>query len=259
MNLDKTIEQYEVQILQLKSYLEKLPGEHIYAHKRKDKYIYCLRTRDAQGRLHEKYLASKQEKYIKACCENFYLRKLIFVIEKELHILQLFKRNYKPNEKFEVWDSLPEAYKQYVQQRFRDNKTVCHDWEYAEFESNNFPNTNANLYKTKKGEIVRSRIELIVADMLYDLGIPYRYECMLSLASGDVYPDFTIMHPETLELYYIEIFGMMDKPEYEQAAFTKIAKYAASDVYQNLLMFFDHKNAPISPSNIKKSLINMFK
>ena len=105
---------------------------------------------------------------------------------------------------------------------------------------------------------MRSRIELIVADMLYDLGISYRYECGLNLPTGCIYPDFTILHPETLELYYVEIFGMMDNPEYERNAFGKIAKYAASDVYAQLLMFFDHKNAPLSPENIKKTFKRTF-
>lgn len=254
IDVSNTIAQYEERITKLKEYLDKLPKGQICAHRRNGKYLYCLRTKNKNGKRCEKYLSSTQNGLIKAYCESVYLRKLIPAIEKELKVLKTFERNYKPNSKYEAWNKLPQAYKQYANQIVRDNKTICHDWEYAEFEHNGFPNSAGKQYITKKGEIVRSRIELIIADMLYDLKISYRYEQRLDLPSGAIYPDFTILHPETLELYYIEIFGMMDNPEYEQAAFSKIAKYAASKYYNNLIMFFDHNNSPISTQNIKKTL-----
>ena len=260
INTDVTllIKQYEDKIVKLKTYLEKLPQEHIYTHKRKNKYIYCLRSRDAQGKLHEKYLTTEQGKYIKECCEQFYVRKLIFAIEKELNALRIFAEKYKPNEKFAAWEKLPEAYKQFIKPLFKSNEQICLEWEKASFEGNTFPLVEGARYITKKGECVRSRIELIVANILYDLKIPYRYECKLMLPSGAVWPDFTIMNPKTLEVYYLEIFGMMDNPEYEMSAFKKIAKYAASEYYSNLIMFFDHKNAPISPEDIKRTLEKLF-
>ena len=36
-------------------------------------------------------------------------------------------------------------------------------------------------YETDKGEIVRSKSELIIANTLAKLGIPYKYECPLFL------------------------------------------------------------------------------
>lgn len=43
-------------------------------------------------------------------------------------------------------------------------------------------------------ERVRSKSEVIIADILNQEGIPYRYECPLQLKGwGKVYPDFTVL------------------------------------------------------------------
>ena len=248
----------EREIVEIRRRLKDLPACRICARKMNGHYRFFVRSRDCDGIAHEKYVPSGEADFIRSCCEEKYLRKLLPVLEKELSALRAFEKNYDPYAKYEVWDRLPDAYKQYAEKRFADKKEICSDWEYAEFESNPYPISGGAQYVTKKGETVRSRIELIAANMLYDYGIPYRYECGLELASGCVYPDFTIMHPDTLELYYMEIFGLMDNPEYERAAFSKIAKYAASDKYSHLIMVFDHKNAPIYSSNIESILVNTF-
>lgn len=252
------IQHYEKELVRFKTDLDKLPKDRICARKKGGCYFYYLRRKDAQGEIHEQYLPAEKAAFIKECCDAKYLRKLIPALEKELSVMRSFEKGYAPFEKHDAWESLPVAYKQFATKRFFSNEEICHNWANEEFETNSYVNSSHSQYVTKNGEIVRSRIELIVADLLYDLGISYRYECRLDLPSGHIYPDFTIMHPKTLELYYIEIFGLMDNPEYEQNAFRKIAKYAASDYYANLIMFFDHRDAPISTVDIKRVISEKF-
>lgn len=260
INLDvsKTVKEYESLITKLKKSLQELPDESICSRKRNGNYTYCLRIKKEDGKWHEKYLSVKDSEYIRKCCEAAYLRKLIPALLKEKKALEDFLDRYNPEAKYDAWTKLPDGCKELTSRVFHDKKEICRTWEYGEFDTNPMQISDTR-YVSKKGEVLRSRIELIVADMLYDLGIPYRYECRLDLASGYVFPDFTIMHPETLELYYIEIFGMMDDPKYESDAFRKISRYASSDVYSHLLMFFDHKDAPISPVQIKHTLGNLLR
>lgn len=253
----KTVKEYDAMIAKLEGALQKLPDEPICTRKRSGYYEYCIRKKDEDGKWHEKYLSAKDIEYIKQCCEAAYFRKLIPVLKKERGVLQNFLKQFNPDEKYDVWASLPDGYKELTPQVVRNKKEKCTAWEQGEFEANPMQIPGAR-YVSKKGEVMRSRIELIVADMLFDLGVSYRYECRLDLASDYVFPDFTIMHPESLELYYIEIFGMMDDPKYENDAFRKISKYAASDVYSHLIMFFDHKDAPISPVHIRHTLEKIF-
>ena len=44
--------------------------------------------------------------------------------------------------------------------------------------------TEEKVYITKKGDYVRSKSEVLLADMYYELGIPYRYEAQLCLKNG---------------------------------------------------------------------------
>ena len=70
---------------------------------------------------------------------------------------------------------------------------------------------------------MRSKSEAMIAMNLYVQKIPYRYECELKLGSITLFPDFTIRHPETGEIFYWEHFGMMDKSEYVKNASDKIS------------------------------------
>ena len=62
--------------------------------------------------------------------------------------------------------------------------------------------------------MVRSKSEVIIADILYKLGIPYVYEKKLKTREGAVYPDFTVRHPYEGNTYYLEHAGMLDKADY---------------------------------------------
>ena len=60
-------------------------------------------------------------------------------------------------------------------------------------------------YSTEKGELVRSKSELLIADMYYSLGIPYKYEAGVKLRGGIVrYPDFTLLRVRDRKEFYHE-------------------------------------------------------
>jgi hypothetical protein len=71
------------------------------------------------------------------------------------------------------------------------------------------------VHRTTRGELVRSKSEVIIADMLASLGLPYGYEQPFTGPDGSVrYPDFTIDDAETGRRLLIEHLGMMDRPDY---------------------------------------------
>ena len=93
---------------------------------------------------------------------------------------------------------------------------------------------DGRIYTTRRGEKVRSKSEVIIADALYSMGIYYEYE--KPLLKGKYYPDFTIEFSPRGETLYIEHFGMLSSPEY---------------VYQNLLKLIEYeKNGIISGHNL---------
>ncbi len=80
------------------------------------------------------------------------------------------------------------------------------------------------IHRTTNGEYVRSKSELVIANMLHEHGIPFDYEKMLE-RNGEVRrPDFTIQTSD--RTYYWEHLGMLTQPEYADAWEQKQKWYA---------------------------------
>ena len=75
-------------------------------------------------------------------------------------------------------------------------------------------------HKTLSGNVVRSKSEALIANLLTQRNIPFKYECPLFLDGHFFYPDFTIMSPIDCKIWYLEHLGMMDNPQYV-SGFTK--------------------------------------
>ena len=69
-------------------------------------------------------------------------------------------------------------------------------WEYAPYnKSTDYPEDL--IVPAPKGEMMRSKSEASIAQVLYSHGIPYRYEEIHEIYGTDMATDFTIMHPKT--------------------------------------------------------------
>jgi hypothetical protein len=73
------------------------------------------------------------------------------------------------------------------------------------------------IHRTEKGHLVRSKSELVIANMLFQLNIKYEYErvCDGSIEPGRLRPDFSFVAPDG-DLIIWEHLGMMDKQDYRQ-------------------------------------------
>ncbi|MGY3755622.1 hypothetical protein ACWOAQ_03090 [Helcococcus kunzii] len=125
-------------------------------------------------------------------------------------------------------------------------------WKATPYSGNEFV-TNAPLIDTNKGDQVKSKSEKIIADKLYALGIPYKYECPLVIDKyTKFYPDFTLIDPFTNKEMYWEHFGMIDNPEYAAAAIKKIAIYEKNGIQMgiNLIVSFESSKSGLDNSYI---------
>ena len=83
------------------------------------------------------------------------------------------------------------------------------------------------IHKTARGDVVRSKSEVIIATLLYETGLKYWYERNIA----GLYPDFTVIHPLREEYIYIEHCGHIDAKEIE----SKIRDCFTLDKYMALL------------------------
>ena len=82
---------------------------------------------------------------------------------------------------------------------------------------------------TLKGDLVRSKSEALLADLLYYHGIDYVYEKELVLNGQVIHPDFTIQLSGGRVLYW-EHLGMLGNPSYDRNWSYKSRIYAENGV-----------------------------
>jgi exodeoxyribonuclease V alpha subunit len=71
------------------------------------------------------------------------------------------------------------------------------------------------IHEALTGDMVRSKSEVIIANLLHERGVNFWYEKPLLAPDGSLYlPDFTIQHRG--ELYYWEHLGLLSQPEYKK-------------------------------------------
>lgn len=114
-------------------------------------------------------------------------------------------------------------------------------------------------FKTRSGHIVRSKSESMICSILEAHNIPFKYECELILDDKTIYPDFTIMHPVTGEIWYWEHLGMMNDETYATKAFSKLKFYNDHGIIigQNLILTTETDDYPLDEAAIEK-LIDMY-
>ena len=109
------------------------------------------------------------------------------------------------------------------------------------------------IHKTRRGELVRSKSEVIIANELDHAGIPYEYEKELVLENdGMRIPDFTIEDAETGKCFYWEHCGMLGDVEFARRWEEKKALYARHEIFEdvNLIVSKDDLNGGIDSAAI---------
>lgn len=114
-------------------------------------------------------------------------------------------------------------------------------------------------HKTLSDYCVRSKSEAIIDMALRLKQIPFRYECELTLGETIVYPDFTVKHPKTGQIYYWEHFGRMDDSAYYHKAYHKLQLYTMYEIVPSiqLITTYETKKHPLSVETVD-DIINKY-
>ena len=112
----------------------------------------------------------------------------------------------------------------------------------------------ALIHRTLKGDLVRSKSEVIIANMLYEAGIEYEYEKELDLGEDGIrIPDFTIEDVESGLCFYWEHCGMLGNEKYVKKWNEKKEVYKRHNIVEgeNLIVSKDALNGSIDSAEIK--------
>ena len=116
------------------------------------------------------------------------------------------------------------------------------------------------IHRTIKGELVRSKSEVIIANMLHEAGIEYEYEKELNLGEDGIrIPDFTIQDAESGLCFYWEHCGMLGDAAYAKHWNEKKELYKKHGIVEgeNLIVSQDSRNGGIDSAELK-SLIEKY-
>ena len=259
MNIDKEILQRSEQIDSIKSFLAKNPPQRIHINKQNQYYyIYTSNSyKHTAGSPKRKYI-HKNTSIADTLINVKYCMEILPVLEKELGVLEYFKEHYKPENKYLVREIIPAVFRDRLNYMIKMPEETCSEWRKAAYSANPYPISTSQVFITKNGEHVRSKAELIIANMLFDMGLAYRYEAEFRVGNRVYYPDFTIMHPHSCELFYLEYFGMMDDEDYQSSALKKIAAYQKTDAAARFIYIFESRAAPMNTQSIQSLLTNIF-
>jgi len=115
------------------------------------------------------------------------------------------------------------------------------------------PYLEALIHRTKNGTAVRSKSEVIVADILESLGISYEYEKPLFSESDTKdfrLPDFTASYQG--DVYHWEHLGMLSIPSYREAWERKLEWYKLNGYSDTLITSEDNPDGGIDAAKIER-------
>ncbi len=117
------------------------------------------------------------------------------------------------------------------------------------------------IHRTARGEMVRSKSEVIIANALAANGIDYAYERSLTIEGVTKYPDFTIEDMESGQTLYWEHCGMLHVPSYRRRWEEKLAWFRTHGILPHhegkgakgtLIITRDEPNGSIDSAKITK-------
>lgn len=115
------------------------------------------------------------------------------------------------------------------------------------------PHPERLIHRTRRGDLVRSKSEVIVANILIDLGISYEYEKPIHSKTDPKdfrLPDFTIKYEG--EEFYWEHLGVLDDPEYNKEWKSKEKWYKENGYHEKLIVSKDGPDGRIDSKKIER-------
>ena len=234
--------------------LEKAPPGSLGISYSKGKEQFYHRTEKGQHK--GTYIEKENAKLVIALAQKNYDRTFLKVAETNMQKLKKVLKLLQQKELTMVYEELSQTRKSLVEPHIIPDEQYIEQWSNVEYTGKEFAQ-NTPMLITERGERVRSKTEKIIADKLFSMGIPYRYEYPVKIKGyGLVYPDFMLLNVAKREEIYMEHFGMMDNPEYCHKAIKKLEDYAKNGIYQgkNLLVTYETSQYPLNMKVVEQML-----
>lgn len=227
--------------------------------KNKCQYYLVDRNKKTASNHNGRYMKKEEKPLVKAIAQRDYDKIALKKARERLRAIEVFMYKYSKTDLKELYNKIHPQRRALIETELISDEEYIRRWEAVKY--NGKGGIEDDKIVTERGENVRSKSEKIIADKLYMLGIPYRYEYPLVLGHNfTVYPDFTILKmPERKEVYF-EHFGMLDDEQYLEKMLVKLNSYERNGIYLgvNLLISYETSHSPLNTKALNNQLRELF-
>lgn len=214
---------------------------------------YQYYKRDANG---ISYIKAGDIDFVRKRVQLEYDTKVLRTAEQECRKIENLVKVYEGSVVEDIYDMMPAGKRILVKPEVLSDEEYLKQWKDKAYEHLGFRD-NAPEYYSAKGERMRSKSEVIIANLLDRLNIDYKYEMPLQLNHiGIVHPDFTILNVKARKEIYWEHLGMLDDQVYRNNAINKIRCYENSGYFMGdkLMITAESSNCPLDINIIEKKI-----
>ena len=222
--------------------LKKAPQGHIRITEKNGKPHFYYKG-EKMGKGNGQYMKKAEGELIRNIAQKDYDIRVVKKAQERVKAINAFLVKYEDTSLKQMYQKTNQYRKELICASVISDKEFIKQWQSVKYVGKSFQEDGPE-FMTEKGERVRSKSEKIIADKLYMLGIPYRYEYPLVLDGNvKVYPDFTILKmPERKEVY-LEHLGMMDDMEYVNSTIYKLNTYEKNAIYLGVQLFVTYETS----------------
>lgn len=211
------------------------------------------------------YLPQTESKTIARLAQKEYDQTVLAEMQRELKAVDRFLKSFCPKRLHDIFEKLLPPRRKFVQPVRLPDEEFAEQWLTVKYSGKGM-SADAPLLETSRGERVRSKSEVIIADTLDRLKIPYRYEFPHQLKvrrnsrgrdssrrTVTFHPDFTCLNVRTRREFIWEHFGRMDDPEYIAETLGKFETYTANGIFpgESLIFTMETQERPLNPATVE--------
>ena len=243
----------------IESDLKKLPPgarRLSYSHR----FVQYYQVIEKKTNIVRRYIPAAKMDLARKLGQKDYLGDLHSVILEEIDEIKRILRKDKLFLSNRVYGNLHPSRKKLVDPYLLDEDEYAELWLKRPFEANPYHPEHL-IYQTKRGEMVRSKAEELLADMYFELGVPYKYDAAVYLDNGLVrYIDFILLHKASRKEFYHEHLGRLDNPGYLLSNMQKLDLYRQNGIFtgKNLILTHEIDGSPLNLEAIRKNTRELF-
>lgn len=244
--------------------IDRYPEGKLHLIHTENRVQYYLRTKsdDKSG----KYISKSDDKKLKVYMQKKYDEAAMKILAREINdckrlSMKMSKIGQSSYEELQnIFAGFPKETRQYIEPVALPDEEYVTLWLSEEYERKAILD-DAPMYVTMRGDRVRSKSELNIANTLYKYGIPYKYEYPFIMKNGRrVYPDFIVLNVRKRKEIYWEHRGMMDDRDYSRNAVFKNKEYLKAGLVlgNDLVITEETSMLPLGTDEIESVIRNYF-